>query len=578
MKAEGGRMQLTLSYLKSGGEVPLLERTIPAHFQDIARRFRDHEAVVAVDQSRRLTYGQLAQEVDILARSLMALGYDKGERIGIWSTNNLEWVLIQMACARIGVILVNINPAYRLPELAYALRQSELQCLFTIPAFRSSDYLAMLAELLPELKQPAGTGLGNTGLPHLHRVICYNPRGCASAKDALPGLLSWTDLLDRADNISQTELEFRCHSLHPDEVINIQYTSGTTGHPKAVMLTHHSILNNAWFSARIMGFSEADRLCVAVPFYHCFGTVLATLLCLSCGACLVIACDHFEPGRVLAAIEQEHCTAIHGVPTMFIAALEHENFQTTGISSLRTGIMAGAPCPPPLMKRVMSDMHCPEIIIGYGQTEASPLTHLTRRDDSFAQRILTVGRNLPHQEAKIIEVATGETVAVGQVGEICFRGYHVMKGYYKDPEATALAIDNQGWLHSGDLGTMDGLGYVAITGRLKDMIIRGGENIYPAEIEEVLFTHPALVQVAVIGVPDDYWGEEIMAWVSVHSGGEPPSCQELQDYCRDKLAHYKIPKYIWQVQEFPLTVTGKIQKFKMREQAIAQLQQNKEHS
>ncbi len=562
---------LTESYLKSEGEVPLLDSTIPAHFQDIARRFADHEAVVAVAQKRRLTYGRLAVDIDLLARSLMALGYGKGERIGIWSTNNLEWVLIQMACARIGVILVNINPAYRLPELAYALGQSDIQGLFTIPTFRSSNYLAMLAELLPELAASPSKALGNADLPHLRRVICYDPQGDNTAQTSLPGLLSWAELLAQADNISQAELEQRSASLQADEVINIQYTSGTTGHPKAVMLSHHNILNNAWFTAQIMGFNENDRLCVPVPFYHCFGTVLATLLCFSCGACLVIACDHFAAGQVLAAIEQEKCTAIHGVPTMFIAELEHPDFKNTDTSSLRTGIMAGAPCPPPLMKRVMTEMHCPEIIIGYGQTEASPLTHLTRRDDSFAQRTLTVGRNLPHQEVKIIDVATAKTVAIGQVGEICFRGYHLMKGYYKAPEATAQVIDHQGWLHSGDLGTMDGLGYVAITGRLKDMIIRGGENIYPAEIEEVLFGHPAVAQVAVIGVPDDYWGEEIMAWVAVHRAAKAPSCQDLQEFCRDKLAHFKIPKYIWLVEEFPLTVTGKIQKFKMREMAIAQI-------
>ncbi len=568
----GERMALTTSYFKTEGEIPLLDSTIPSHFLDIATRYADHEAVVAVAQNQRLTYRELSTQIDALARSLMALDYSKGDRIGIWSTNNLEWVLIQMACSRIGVVLVNINPAYRLPELSYALRQSELQGLFTIPSFRSSNYLAMLRELLPELQHAMPGDLHNPDLPHLRRVFCFDPLGDISTEEILPGLLSWPALLAQADTISQAELEERTKSLQTDEVINIQYTSGTTGHPKAVMLSHHNILNNAWFSAQIMGFSEEDRLCVPVPFYHCFGTVLATLLCLSCGACLVIACDHFEAGQVLAAIEQEKCTAIHGVPTMFIAELEHTAFKDTDKSSLRTGIMAGAPCPPPLLKRVMSDMHCPEIIIGYGQTEASPLTHLTRRSDSFAKRILTVGRNLPHQEVKIINVTTGNAIAVGQVGEICFRGYHLMKGYYKDPEATAQAIDSEGWLHSGDLGSMDDQGYVAITGRLKDMIIRGGENIYPAEIEEVLFDHPAVAQVAVIGIPDDYWGEEIMAWISVHSGSEPPPCQELQDYCRDKLAHYKIPKHIWLVDEFPLTVTGKIQKFKMREQAVAHLQ------
>ena len=572
MKVEETDIGPRHSYFRGADDPPLLDSTIPDHFQTMARRFAHREAVAAVPQQRRLSYAELTREVDHVARGLMALGYCKGDRMGICSTNNLEWVMVQMACARIGVILVNINPAYRLPELAYALRHAELQGLFTIPAFRSSNYPAMLAELLPELAVSPGAELQNSALPHLRHIICYDPQQRHGGKPPLPGLLSWAALLARANDISQAELEIRTAGLQPDEVINIQYTSGTTGHPKAVMLSHTNILNNAWFSARILGFSENDRLCVPVPFYHCFGTVLATLLCLSCGACLVIACDHFEASQVLAAIEQEGCTAIHGVPTMFIAELEHAALQETDTNTLRTGIMAGAPCPPPLMRRVMSDMHCPEITIGYGQTEASPLTHLTRRDDSLRRRTLTVGRNLPHQEVKIVAVAGKEIVDIGQVGEICFRGYHLMHGYYKDPEATAQAIDQQGWLHSGDLGSMDDHGYLSITGRLKDMIIRGGENIYPAEIEEVLFGHPAVAQVAVIGVPDDYWGEEIMAWVAVHAGVEPPEAPELQDYCRARLAHFKIPRYIWLVDEFPLTVTGKIQKFKMRRQAIAALQ------
>lgn len=572
MKVEEAGIPPRHSYFRGEDKPPLLDSTIPAHFQAMARCFAHREAVAAVPQQRRLSYAELTKEVDDAARGLMALGYCQGDRIGICSTNNLEWVVIQMACARIGAILVNINPAYRLPELAYALRHAELQGLFTIPAFRTSNYPAMLAELLPELAVSHGAELKNSNLPHLRHIICYDPKERYGGEPPLPGLLSWAALLAQADEISLTQLERRTATLRPDEVVNIQYTSGTTGHPKAVMLSHTNILNNAWFSARILGFSENDRLCVPVPFYHCFGTVLATLLCFSCGACLVIACDHFEAGQVLAAVEQERCTAIHGVPTMFIAELEHAAAQRSDTNTLRTGIMAGAPCPPSLMRRVMDDMHCPEIIIGYGQTEASPLTHLTRRDDNLRRRTLTVGRNLPHQEVKIVAVDNNEIVAIGQVGEICFRGYHLMRGYYRDPEATARAIDQEGWLHSGDLGSMDEHGYLSITGRLKDMIIRGGENIYPAEIEEVLFGHPAVAQVAVIGVPDDYWGEEIMAWVAVHAGVEPPEAPELQDYCRARLAHFKIPKYIWLVEEFPLTVTGKIQKFKMRRQAIAALQ------
>lgn len=356
-----------------------------------------------------------------------------------------------------------------------------------------------------------------------------------------------------------------------NEAINIQYTSGTTGFPKAVLLSHHNILNNAYFSAQAMHFTVQDRLCVSVPFYHCFGMVLANLLCLSVGACIVIPCEHFDPGQVLAAIDQEQCTAVHGVPTMFIAELEHPDFVKYDLTSLRTGIMAGAPCPPALMTRVIDEMHCGEILIGYGQTEASPITHLTTSDDSFARRTETVGRNLPHQEVKIVDPLSGQTLALGEIGEICFRGYHLMHGYYGDQEATLKAIDEEGWLHSGDLGKMDKEGYVQVTGRLKDMIIRGGENIYPREIEDFLFTHPKIAQVAVLGLPDEYYGEEVMAWILLHEG-ETATAEEITEFCKDKIAHYNIPKHIWFVDEFPMTITGKIQKFRMREIALEKME------
>jgi fatty-acyl-CoA synthase len=359
-----------------------------------------------------------------------------------------------------------------------------------------------------------------------------------------------------------------------DDPINIQYTSGTTGFPKAVMLTHHNILNNAYFGALAMNFTLKDRLCVPVPFYHCFGMVLANLLCLSVGACVVIACEHFDALAVLKAIETEMCTAVHGVPTMFIAELEHPRFKDFELSSLRTGIMAGAPCPPALIKRVMEEMHCGEILIGYGETEASPLTHLTSRDDSLERRTETVGKNLSHQEVKIVDVHTGKIVSINQVGEICFRGYHVMKGYYGDAEATQQAIDEHGWLHSGDLGSMDEEGYLRITGRLKDMIIRGGENIYPREIEDFLFTHSKIAEVAVFGVPDEYRGEEVMAWIKLHEG-EKATPEEIKEFCKGKIAHFKIPKYIWFVQEFPMTVTGKLQKYLMRKIAVEKLQKER---
>jgi len=378
-------------------------------------------------------------------------------------------------------------------------------------------------------------------------------------------------VLVAADDVDEAAFDAATESPDMDDAINIQFTSGTTGFPKAVVLSHHNILNNAWFCGRAMYFTDADRLAVSVPFYHCFGMVLANLLCLSVGACIVIPCEHFDPESVLAAIEGEHCTAMHGVPTMFIAALDHPDFSGYELTSLRTGIMAGAPCPPELLRRVMADMHCPDILIGYGETEASPLTHLTTRDDSEECRIETVGRNLPHQEAKVVDVETRQTVSLGEVGEICFRGYHIMKGYFEDPDATAEALDESGWLSSGDLGTMDADGYLRITGRRKEMIIRGGENIYPREIEDLLFTHPKVAEAAVFGVPDDFFGEEIAVWLMLHPG-ESMTEEEVRAFCRDSIAHFKVPKYIRFTEDFPMTVTGKVQKFRMRElttQALA---------
>jgi fatty-acyl-CoA synthase len=559
----------TASYFHRGGELPLIGQTIPAYFLSIVEQFPDQEAVVSLPQQRRFTYREFSAACDELARGLLGLGFKKGDRIGVWSTNNIEWLLVQMATARIGTILVNINPAYRPRELTYALERSEVQGLFVIPSFRSSDYVAMLQELIPEL-QKNNSEIHSKALPHLHRVVLYDPVDAMHTDVPSPGFTSWQEVMHAAETISPQELDEQTLKLDRDDVINIQYTSGTTGFPKAVMLTHHNILNNAWFSAQAMHFSEQDRLVVPVPFYHCFGMVLANLLCFSTGACLVISSDHFDAEKVLQAVAQEKCTAIHGVPTMFIAELEHENFSTFDLSSLRTGIMAGAPCPAELMKRVMKEMHCEEILIGYGETEASPLSHLTTRDDSFETRINTVGRNLPHQEVKIINTESGATVPLGEIGEICFRGYHIMRGYYGDPEKTAESIDEAGWLFSGDLGTMDENGYLQITGRRKEMIIRGGENIYPREIEDYIFSHPKVAEVAVFGVPDDFYGEQVAAWVELH-GGETLTEDELREFCKEQLAHFKIPKYIRFVNEFPMTVTGKLQKFKMREAMAKQL-------
>jgi fatty-acyl-CoA synthase len=560
---------LSKSYLHRGGDEPLLGATIPEHFGMIARKYANREAVVCAPQNRRLTYHAFSTEIDRVARGLLGLGYAKGDRIGVWSTDNIEWLLLQMATARIGAVLVNINPANRPRELAHALTRAEVQGLFTIPSFSHSDYVAMLTELLPELKT-GGTEIRNADFPHLKRVVLYDPAAPEATEAPYPGFTPWRDLLAAADRCSIDELNAATAALDADDPINIQYTSGTTGFPKAVVLTHHNILNNAWFTARVMRFTEKDRLCVPVPFYHCFGMVLSNLLCFSVGACLVVPAEHFDPLAILRTVAAERCTALHGVPTMFIAELDHPEFDSFDLSSLRAGIMAGAPCPPELMKRVIEDMHCHEILIGYGQTEASPITHLTVANDSFDRRIETVGRNLPHQEVKVADLKTGAAIPVGEIGEPCFRGYHVMQGYYNDDDATRNTIDAANWLHSGDLGAMDADGYLRITGRLKEMIIRGGENIYPAEIEAYLFTNPKISQAAVFGVSDERLGEEIAVWVQLHDG-ETMAEDELRDFCRAGLAHFKAPRHIRFVTTFPMTVTGKLQKFRMREMAEKEL-------
>ncbi|HEY9081652.1 AMP-binding protein [Magnetovibrio sp.] len=540
-----------LSYHHRGGDEPLLWATIPDHLRAIAERFPDHDAIVSCHQNKRLSYRDVRTQSDAVAKGLLALGFAKGERIGVWATDQVEWLLLQLATARIGVVLVNINPAYRPRELEYALQKSQVQGLFVMPRFKSSDYLAMLKEL--DLPGPR--------CPDLRRIFVFDPQG--ESED-------WRAILDTGKAVTDAQLDAVSQTLDPDDAINIQYTSGTTGFPKAVVLSHFNILNNALFSAHAMRFTERDRLCVPVPFYHCFGMVLANLLCMSVGAAIVVPSEHFDALAVLQSIEVEKCTALHGVPTMFIAELEHPEFSAFDLSTLRTGIMAGAPCPEALMKRVMRDMHLTEILIGYGQTEASPLTHLTNAGDSIELRTQTVGRNLPHQEVKIINPDSGATLPTDEVGEVCFRGYHIMQGYYGDADATAKAIDPAGWLHSGDLGTMDANGYVRITGRIKDMIIRGGENIYPAEIEAWLYEHPAIAQAAVFGVPDARMGEEIMAWIELHAG-QSLSEDDVKAYCREGLAHFKVPHYVEFVDEFPMTVTGKLQKFRMREIAAAKL-------
>ncbi len=560
------------SYCHRGGAEPLLGASIPEHFAAVVARHGQRDAVVSIPQRRRLSYQELSEATDQVARGLLALDFQRGDRIGVWSTNNTEWLLLQLATARIGAVLVNINPANRAQELAYVLKRAEVQGLFAIPRFRHSDYVAMLTGLLPELESPRLARLANPELPALRKVVLYDPADPALTPRPQPGFTVWQDLLAAGEALDTTTLDQVTAALDRDDAINIQFTSGTTGFPKAVVLTHHNILNNAWFAARAMDFGETDRLAVPVPFYHCFGMVLANLLCLSVGACVVIPCEHFDAEQVLAGIQQEQCTAVHGVPTMFTAQLDHPRFRDFDLTTLRTGIMAGAPCPPALMQRVMHDMHCRDILIGYGETEASPLTHLTVAGDTPRRRVETVGTNLPHQEVKVVDTESGHTVPIGEVGEVCFRGYHIMRGYYADSAATAEAVDESGWLLSGDLGCMDRDGYLRITGRRKEMIIRGGENVYPREIEDFLYAHPKIAEAAVFGIPDEFYGEEIMAWIQLHEGAAMTEA-EVRAYCNGGIAHFKIPAHIWFVDEFPMTVTGKLQKFRMRDLALEKMGQ-----
>ncbi len=552
------------SYVHQGGSEPLLGRTIDEHFKLIVRQFPDRDAVVSLPQRRRATYRQLDGEVERVARGLLGLGVARGDRVGIWATDNLEWVLLQLATARVGAILVNINPAYRISEVRHALRLAQVNCLFLMPSFRSSDYAGMLRELVPESAECAPLELNSHLLPYLHRVVVYDPDRIDRRERWAKGFFTWAEFIDGGETVPAEKVVERSEQLDTDDPVNIQFTSGTTGFPKAVVLTHHNILNNAYFTGNAMSFTEKDRLCVPLPFYHCFGMVVANLACLTHGACIVIASAHFEAGATLQAIQDEKCTAVHGVPTMFLAELEHPEFKSFDLSSLRTGIMAGAPCPPELMKRVMSEMGCREIIIGYGQTEASPIVTLTDPADDLDRRTKTIGTPIPYVECKVVSTETGRVQPRGVPGEICFRGYLVMRGYYSQPEETDKAIDEAGWLHSGDVGVMDEDGYLAITGRIKDMIIRGGENIYPAEIEAFFYENPAVEDVAVFGVADERMGEEVGAWMRLREGAHVTP-EELQAWAKSRIAHYKIPRLIWFVDNFPMTVTGKIQKNRIRE-------------
>ena len=532
-------------------------------------RYADREALVHVETGTRYTYLEFKDECDRVARGLMALGIEKGQHVGIWVTNYTEWVVAQFATAKIGAVLVTVNPSYRTHELEYVLKQSEANALILIGKFRTSDYVAMASEVVPELKDSTPGELKCSNLPFLRNVV-YIPSPSEPGASAPDGMWSWEDVRRKSAEVSETDLAQRQASCDPDDTINIQYTSGTTGNPKGAMLTHYNLVANGYYSGEGMKFTEEDRLCIPVPFYHCFGCVLSNLACVSHGSTMVIPSEYFEPLKALEAIQQEKCTALHGVPTMFIAQLGQERFSEFDLSSLRTGMMAGSPCPIEVMRQVVDQMGASEITIAYGQTEASPVITLTRTEDTLERRVSTVGTVLPNVEVKLVDPETGADTPVGEQGELLSRSFMVMKGYYNLPDATASAIDKDGWLHTGDLATVDKDGYYRITGRLKDMIIRGGENVYPREVEEFLYTHPKVADVQVIGVPDERFVEEVMAWVMLKPG-ETADEEEIREYCKGKIAHYKIPRYVKMATEFPMTVTGKIQKFKMREVAIEEL-------
>ena len=534
-----------------------------------ASRFSDRDALVHVDWNIRYTWNEFKDECDRIARGLMALGISKGDHVALWATNYPEWVVAQFATAQIGAILVTVNPAYRTHELEYLLRQSDAAALMLIGNFRTSDYVGMLGEVVPEVASSTPGQLQCDRLPNLRNVIYIQPHD-GSPAEAPPGMIGWASLRDLGNEISSEALAQRESECHPDDVICIMYTSGTTGNPKGVMLTHHNLVANAAYTREGLGFTEDDRLCIPVPFYHCFGSVLGTLCCATAAAAMIIPSEYFDPEKALVAVEKEQCTAIHGVPTMFIAELEHSEFDRYDLGSLRTGIMAGSPCPIEVMRQVIDRMGCREMTVGYGLTEAAPIITLTRSDDGIERRVSTVGTAIPYVEVKIIDPETGEEAPVGEQGELCSRSFMNMKGYYKMPEATEAAIDSDAWLHTGDLATVDAEGYYKITGRSKDMIIRGGENVYPREIEEFLYTNPKVADVQVIGVPDQRFGEEIMAWVMLR-GGQEATEDEIREFCRGKIAHYKVPRYVKFVSEFPMTVTGKIQKYIMRDVSIQEL-------
>ncbi|MGO8914429.1 MAG: AMP-binding protein [Stellaceae bacterium] len=553
---------LTQSYVHGASDVPLIGETIGVHFDKVAARWGGRDALVVRHQDIRWSYGELKARVDGFAAGLLALGLEPGDRVGIWSPNSSEWVVTQFATAKAGLVLVNINPAYRLSELDYALNKVGCKALITADHFKTSDYVGMLRELAPEIDRSAPGRLQSKRLPALQALIRIG-------SDEKRGFFRFEDLLDAGGERHKAALEALAPRLQFDDPINIQFTSGTTGAPKGATLTHHNILNNGFFIGEAMKLTERDRVCIPVPLYHCFGMVLGNLACATHGAAMVYPSEGFEPLATLAAVESERCTGLYGVPTMFIAELGHPDFSRFDLSSLRTGIMAGSPCPTEVMKRCVGEMHMSEVTIAYGMTETSPVSTQTSADDPLERRVGTVGRVHPHVEVKIVD-GEGRIVAPGVAGELCTRGYSVMLGYWGDDERTAEAIDRAGWMHTGDLATLDADGYCNIVGRIKDMVIRGGENVYPREIEEFLFRHAKVEAVQVVGLPDPKYGEELCAWVKLKPG-ESATPEEIQAFCKGQIAHYKIPRYIKFVDAFPMTVTGKVQKFLMREHMVKEL-------
>ncbi|MEV6582582.1 AMP-binding protein [Streptomyces sp. NPDC051582] len=529
------------SYASGVFEVPLLGDTIGENLDRTVRRFPDRDALVDLAAGRRWTYAEFAADVDALALGLLDLGIAKGDRVGIWAPNRAEWTLVQYATAKIGAILVTVNPAYRSHEVEYVLRQAGIRLLVAAERFKSSDYAGMIEEVAPRCPDLEFT------------VLLEGPQ--------------WSSLLERGRRGDPADLVRAAAGLSPDDPVNIQYTSGTTGFPKGATLSHHNILNNGFFVGELCHYTEQDRVCIPVPFYHCFGMVMGNLACTSHGAAMVIPAPAFDPRATLDAVEAESCTSLYGVPTMFIAELAAPGFDAYDLSSLRTGIMAGSPCPVEVMKEVIDRMGMREVSICYGMTETSPVSTQTRADDSVERRVSTVGRVGPHLEVKVVDPQSGRTVRRGEPGELCTRGYSVMLGYWGEPERTAEAVDAARWMHTGDLAVMDEDGYLSITGRIKDMVIRGGENVYPREIEEFLHGHPDVLDVQVIGVPDDKYGEELMAWVRMREGAPPLTAAAVRAYCDGRLAHFKIPRYVHVVEEFPMTVTGKVRKVEMRETA-----------